>query len=125
MKITVVPNRNMIMLSIATAYAVSLDAKKVFFGAHAGDHQIYPDCRQEFIDKLSEVTKIANYVPIEILAPYINLTKGQIAKIGKQYNVDYSLTWTCYKGKKLACGKCGACQERLEAMEFAGIEDPI
>ena len=125
MKLTVVPNRNMIMLSIATAYAVSIDARTVFFGAHAGDHAVYPDCRQDFIDKLTQVTQIANYVPVKIKAPYINLTKGQIAAIGKTLKVDYSLTHTCYKGQIIACGKCGACQERLEAFQFAKHIDPL
>ena len=125
MKVTIVPNRNMIMLSIATAYAVSLEAEAVYFAAHAGDHAIYPDCRQEFVDKLSEVTKIANYHPVEIRAPYLQMDKGDIAKRGVELGVDYSMTYTCYEGKELACGKCGACQERKEAFLKAEALDPI
>lgn len=123
MKQTVVPNRNMIMLSCAVAYAVSIKADAVYFGAHAGDHAIYPDCREGFIAALSRVTEIANYHPVNILAPYINKTKGQIAVIGKKLGLDYGRAWTCYNGRDKACGKCGACQERIEAMAFAGITD--
>lgn len=125
MKQTVVPNRNMIMLSIATAYAVSLKIDEVYFGAHAGDHAIYPDCRLQFVKRMNLVTEIANYHPVKIIAPYLKLTKGEIVKIGKKLMVDFSLTWTCYNGRNKACGKCGACQERLEAMKFADIIDPI
>jgi len=125
MKLTVVPNRNMILLSIAVAEAVSCEASKVFFGAHAGDHTIYPDCRKEFVDKLSEVTKIANWQSVEIEAPFIDMDKGDIAIVGKELNVDYSLTWTCYKGQEKPCGKCGACVERAEAFAKAGIKDPL
>jgi 7-cyano-7-deazaguanine synthase len=125
MKSTVVPNRNMIMLSLATAYAVSIQAPEVYIGAHAGDHAIYPDCRPEFITMLSAVTEIANYQPVAIHAPYINLSKGQIAEIGKHLELDYSQAWTCYNGREKACGKCGACQERIEAMAEAGITDPM
>jgi len=124
MKKTVVPNRNMIMLSIATAWAVSLEAEKVFFGAHAGDHAIYPDCRQEFVIAMSEVTKIANYHPVEIVAPYLQLDKGDIAIIGTKLNVPYEKTWTCYVGAEKHCGACGACVERKEAMEKAGVIEP-
>ncbi len=121
MKMTVVPNRNMIMLSIAVAEAVSQGANKVFYGAHAGDHAIYPDCRREFVEKLSEATKIANYEPVEIVAPFLDMDKGDIAFLGKGLGVDYSKTWTCYVGGEKPCGKCGACTERAEAMQKAGI----
>lgn len=125
MKQTVVPNRNMIMLSIAAAYAMSHKADKLFYGAHAGDHAIYPDCRKEFIDKMKDVISVADWHKVELEAPYWNIDKGDIAIKGKELGVDYSLTWTCYRGKNKACGKCGACQERLEAFEKAGIKDPI
>ena len=125
MKITVVPNRNMIMLSVAVAWAVTIEANKVFFGAHAGDHDIYPDCRKEFVDVLSKATEIANYVPVTIEAPFIDMDKGDIAILGKQLNVDYSSTHTCYVGLETACGKCGACVERKEAFLKAEMLDPI
>jgi len=123
MKLTVVPNRNMIMLSLAVGYAVSINARAVYFGAHAGDHAIYPDCRPEFISAINTATEIANYLPVEVHAPYIDLNKGEIAQIGEHLGLDYRDAWTCYKGDEKACGKCGACQERLEAMEFAGVTD--
>jgi len=123
MKSTVVPNRNMIMLSLAVGYAVSINADAVYFGAHAGDHAIYPDCRKEFVDAMSTVTQIANYQPVMVRAPFIDMSKGDIAALGKKLGIDYSKSWTCYNGREKACGKCGACQERLEAMEFADIID--
>lgn len=125
MKATVVPNRNMIMLSLATAYAVSRNAEHVFFGAHAGDHEIYPDCRPEFVEKLSAVTQIANYTPVTIHAPFLSMDKGDIAILGKKINVNYSLTWTCYKGLEEPCQKCGACVERAEAFAKANMIDPL
>ena len=124
MKLTVVPNRNMIMLSIAVGYAVSLECSAVYIGAHAGDHAIYPDCRLEFIEKMNDVTTIANYNPVFVHAPYIKYSKGDIAVAGRQMGVDYSRAWTCYKGGDKPCLKCGACQERMEAMAYAGIIDP-
>jgi 7-cyano-7-deazaguanine synthase len=125
MKETVVPNRNMVLISLASAYAMGLKAAKVFYGAHGGDHAIYPDCRPEFAEKLAEVIKIADWNVTELEAPYLKMDKGDIVTKGKELNVDYSLTWTCYKGKEKACGKCGSCQERLEAFKKAGIDDPI
>jgi len=125
MKATVVPNRNMVMLSLATSYAISIGAKKLYYGAHAGDHAIYPDCRKEFAESLKESIRLCDWEGIELLYPYIDMDKGDIAIRGKELLVNYKLTWTCYKGEELACGKCGACQERLEAFKKAGIEDPI
>lgn len=121
MKQTVVPNRNMIMLSMAIGYAVSIGAPVVRFGAHAGDHAIYPDCRKEFVDALNVVAAIANYQPVRVEVPFIELDKGDIAILGREMGLDYSRTWTCYKGEEEPCGKCGACVERAEAMEKAGL----
>lgn len=123
MKLTVVPNRNMILLSLAVAHAVSIGARTVFYGAHSGDHAIYPDCRPEFLGKMNDVARIANYAPIQILAPFIDGDKETILRYGIEHGVDYADTWTCYDpqdGK--ACGQCGSCQERLEA--FAAITQP-
>jgi 7-cyano-7-deazaguanine synthase len=125
MKATVVPNRNMILLSLAVGYAVSLDARKVYYGAHAGDHAIYPDCRPEFVDRMNDVSAIANYEPVEIVTPYINVDKSDILRDGLAMGLDYGNTWTCYNGRDLACGKCGACVERLESFAANGIPDPI
>lgn len=125
MKQTVVPNRNMILSSMAVAYAVSIGAGKVYVGVHSGDHAIYPDCRPEFVKALNETTKIANYIPVSIQTPFINIDKADIAKIGRILKVDYSLSWTCYEGKDIPCGKCGSCQERAYAFEKAGMPDPL
>ncbi len=126
MKQTVVPNRNMIMLSIAIAYAVSHQLDYVAFGAHAGDHTIYPDCRPQFVTAMDVVATIANWRPVRISAPFLKLDKAGILAIGMQYpGVDYADTWTCYKGAEKACGVCGSCSERLEAFAKLGIKDPL
>lgn len=125
MKNTVVPNRNMVLLSMAIAYAVSLEASEVYYGAHSGDHHIYPDCRPEFVHAMNAVSKIANYEPVEIVTPFLNNSKGEILAAGLAMNLDYSDTWTCYNGREKACGKCGACNERLEAFTEQGITDPL
>jgi 7-cyano-7-deazaguanine synthase len=125
MKSTVVPNRNMILLSMAVGYAVSIEANKVYYGAHSGDHAIYPDCRPEFVHKMNDVCAIANYEAIEIVTPYLEVSKTAILTAGLKMNLDYNLTWTCYNGREKACGKCGACQERLEAFSENGVLDPL
>ena len=125
MKLTVVPNRNMIMASIAIGYAVNLEYDTVALGVHSGDHAIYPDCRPKFIEILNEVARIANYQPIEVIAPYINMNKVNIVARGSEIGVDYSKTWTCYKGLDKACGRCGSCQERLEAFILNELVDPL
>jgi 7-cyano-7-deazaguanine synthase len=124
MKITVVPNRNMIMLSVAIGWAVALEAEKVFFAAHAGDHSIYPDCRKEFVQAMSHVARIANYHSVVVWAPFLEMGKHDIAKLGHRLNVPWELTWSCYEGGRDHCGACGTCVERKEAFELAGIIDP-
>ena len=125
MKSTVVPNRNMILLSLAVGYAVSVEASQVYYGAHSGDHAIYPDCRPEFVMKMNDVCQIANYEAVEIFSPYLNVNKTAILTDGIAMGLDYSNTWTCYNGRENACGKCGACQERLEAFADNNIIDPV
>ena len=125
MKSTVVPNRNMVLLSMAIAYAVSLDARAVYYGAHSGDHAIYPDCRPEFVEKMNDVSQIANYDPVDIVSPYIDVDKIGILTDGLRMGLDYGETWTCYNGREKACGKCGSCEERLEAFEKNGVQDPL
>lgn len=123
MKSTVVPFRNGIMLSIAAGIAESRGLKYVMMANHGGDHTIYPDCRAEFVEAMSEATKAGTFPGIEILAPYTNITKADIARKGKELGIDYSKTWSCYKGENVHCGKCGTCVERKEALRDAGIED--
>jgi 7-cyano-7-deazaguanine synthase len=125
MKATVVPNRNMVMIALAAAYAISNKATIVLYGAHAGDHTIYPDCRPPFIQAMNNALHLCDWSKVELRAPYMNMTKGDIVTLGKSLDVDFSLTWTCYKGGEKACGKCGSCRERLEAFEVAGFKDPI
>jgi 7-cyano-7-deazaguanine synthase len=125
MKATVVPNRNMILLSLATGYAVTVDAGAVWYGAHGGDHAIYPDCRPEFVEKMDAVCRVANYEPVGIEAPFMAMDKGQILAEGLRLGLDYSQTWTCYNGREHACGRCGSCVERLEAFAANGVTDPL
>lgn len=125
MKQTVVPNRNMVLLSMAVAYAVSLEANEVYYGAHSGDHAIYPDCRPEFVQKMHDVCQIANYEPVSIVCPYLDQSKIDILTDGLGMGLDYGKTWTCYNGREKACGQCGACQERLEAFAKNGATDPL
>ncbi len=123
MKSTVVPFRNGIMLSIAAGIAESRGLKYVMMANHSGNHTIYPDCRQEFVNAMSEATKAGTFPGIEILAPYTGITKADIARRGKALGIDYSKTWSCYKGGEHHCGKCGTCVERKEAMRDASIVD--
>lgn len=125
MKATVVPGRNLIMLSIAAGYAENINADIILYGAHAGDHDIYPDCRWEFVEALGATIIKGTYSHPILLAPFMSMSKGEIAVMGRDFNLDYSQAWTCYNGREKACGKCGACVERLEAMAEAGIEDPM
>jgi 7-cyano-7-deazaguanine synthase len=123
MKSTVVPNRNMIMLSIAIGWAINIKYNYVAYAAHNGDHAIYPDCREEFVNHVSSAAELADWHPVKIIRPFINLSKTQIVKLGNELNVPMNNTWSCYKGNDLHCGKCGTCNERIEAFELAGIED--
>ena len=122
-KSTVVPFRNGIMLSIAAGIAESRGLKYVMMANHSGDHTIYPDCSQEFVNAMNEATKAGTFPGIEILAPYTGITKADIARRGKALGIDYSKTWSCYKGGEHHCGKCGTCMERKEAMRDASIVD--
>ncbi|EKE82770.1 7-cyano-7-deazaguanine synthase QueC [Idiomarina xiamenensis] len=125
MKSTVVPNRNMILLSLAIGYAVSVGAEAVYYGAHSGDHAIYPDCRPEFVEKMNDVSLIANYEAIRVHSPYLYQDKSDILADGLAMGLDYANTWTCYNGREQACGRCGACVERLEAFAAQGVSDPL
>ncbi|MGO3644643.1 MAG: 7-cyano-7-deazaguanine synthase QueC, partial [Pseudoalteromonas sp.] len=108
MKSTIVPNRNMILLSLAVGYAVSLKASKVYYGAHSGDHAIYPDCRPEFVEKMDDVCRIANYDAVEIFSPYLNNSKIDILTDGIYMGLVFSQSWSCFNGRDIACGICGA-----------------
>lgn len=121
MKQTVVPNRNAIMMNIAIGIAVARKADYVATGVHAGDHAVYPDCRPAFIEKLEQLAIVANEGFISsrfsILAPFIFSSKRRIASIGDEFRLPWHLTWSCYKGDVIHCGRCSTCVERLEALE--------
>lgn len=123
MKSTVVPFRNGIMLAIAAGIAESNGLGHVMIANHGGDHAIYPDCRPEFISAMSSATSAGSYNGVTVIAPYTSITKGDIARRGKELGIDYTETWSCYKGGDKHCGKCGTCVERKEALRDAGIED--
>ena len=124
MKSTVVPFRNGIMLSIAVGIAESNSLRRVLIANHGGDHAIYPDCRPEFITAIDAAAKAGTYVDVAIEAPYTNISKTDIARRGKSLAIDYSETWSCYKGGQVHCCTCGTCVERKEALREAGIADP-
>lgn len=124
MKQTVVPFRNGIMLSVAAGFAESAGAHGVVIAAHAGDHAIYPDCREEFMRAMGDAIRLGTYAAVEIFRPFIHLTKAQIVAEGNRLGVDFAKTWSCYKGLDLHCGACGTCIERREAFMLSGIPDP-
>lgn len=123
MRSTVVPFRNGIMLSIAAGIAEDRNLSRILMANHSGDHAIYPDCRQDFVNAMSGAVREGTYNGVELFTPYTQWTKTDIARRGKELGIDYSMTWSCYKGGDKHCGKCGTCQERIEALRDAGIED--
>lgn len=127
MKLTVVPNRNMIMLAAAVGYAIGHGYGKVCFAAHSGDHDIYPDCREKFVHVLRHAIVLATeWTPVKLWAPFVHMTKAQICAEGAALGVPFELTWSCYEGDDMRghCGKCGTCVERIEAFKLAGVPDP-
>lgn len=116
MKRTVVPFRNGIMLSIATGFAESVEADAVYYGAHAGDYAIYPDCRAEFVLAFAESMRLGTYIGVQLESPFQKMTKRDIGLLGKELGVPLEMTWTCYVGGEKHCGRCGACVERRESL---------
>jgi 7-cyano-7-deazaguanine synthase len=127
MKSTVVPGRNLIFSSVMAGLAESLEADAIALGVHSGDHHIYPDCRPDFIYSLEETVRFSSDGKVMVITPLLNMNKTSILKAGYSLNptVPYSLTRTCYKDQRYACGKCGSCVERLEAFKNLGLDDPI
>lgn len=123
MKSTVVPNRNMILLAMATGYALSIGAERVAYAAHSGDHAIYPDCRNEFADAMAEAIRLCDWKTAELIRPFVDWTKADIVRRGAELDVPFEKTWSCYKGKSVHCGRCGTCIERREAFDLANLED--
>lgn len=122
MAITVVPNRNATMLSAAAGIASQAGARHLYTAVHAGDHAVYADCRPDFIEALSRATMLS--CGVEIAAPFVHMTKTDIAAVGAGLDVPYHLTWSCYEGGTEHCGRCGTCIERAEAFRDAGLDDP-
>lgn len=127
MKKTVVPGRNTIFISIMMGLAQSIKADVIGLGVHAGDHHIYPDCREDYIHSMHHSVGLATENAIRLLAPFLRYDKTDILKLGYSLTpiVPYHLTRTCYKDQPFACGKCGSCRERLEAFKNININDPI
>lgn len=131
MKVTVVPNRNAILLSLAWAHAIAIGATTIYAATPRSDHSIYPDCRPWFINALSDALAYGTDghadLSLKIVTPYIRIGKHNIIRIGAtqlKVPVPYEKTWSCFKGGVLHCGTCGACAARKEAFELARIEDP-
>ena len=128
MAITIVPNRNAIFLTIAYGAAVAENAEMVAVGVHAGDHPVYPDCRPEFIQSFNAMQRLAvegcGHPDLHLHAPFMNLNKQDLVKIGADVGVPFAETWSCYEGGDLHCGLCGTCVERKESFALAGIPDP-
>lgn len=124
MRSTVVPFRNGIMLAVAAGLAESRGLKHLMMANHGGDHAIYPDCRRGFVDAMSRAIAEGTYDRITIDAPYTDITKTDIARRGAALGIDYSHTYSCYKGGEKHCGRCGTCTERRQAFADAGLPDP-
>ncbi|MGB0720227.1 MAG: 7-cyano-7-deazaguanine synthase QueC [Bdellovibrionales bacterium] len=126
MKITIVPNRNAIMLTIAYGVATARGLDAVATAVHGGDHFIYPDCRPPFINAFAAMQNHAlqGVADISLYTPYLDKTKGDIAAEAEALGVPIGETWSCYKGGEIHCGRCGTCVERREALHLAGVNDP-
>jgi 7-cyano-7-deazaguanine synthase len=123
---TIVPNRNMIFLSIAAGYAVKIGAGEVYYAAHKSDYSIYPDCRKEFVKALDTAVYLGNlWNPVEIKAPFVDMTKTEVVALGLKLRVPYELTWSCYAGSERPCLECGTCLERTEAFLENEARDPL
>ncbi|NRB17118.1 MAG: 7-cyano-7-deazaguanine synthase QueC [Rhodobacteraceae bacterium] len=126
MKVTVVPNRNAIMLAIAFGVAAAKQADAVAAAVHGGDHFIYPDCRPDFIDafQVMQDKALDGYASVKLYTPFVHVPKSAIVTEGARHNTPFADTWSCYKGGDLHCGRCGTCVERREAFDLAGVSDP-
>ncbi len=125
-KQTIVPNRNMIFLSVAAGYAEAHRVPEVFYAAHRNDSTISPDCRAEFVEALAPAMRLATaWHPVELKAPFVNMTKAEIVRLGLELEVPYELTWSCYRGEEKPCRSCPTCIEREEAFALSGYVDPL
>ena len=128
MATTIVPNRNAILLSVAVGIAMAHGARRVAFGAHAGDHAIYPDCRTAFVAAFDRAARLGTDTgatePVGVIAPFASWKKADIVALGAELGVPFGDTWSCYRGGRAHCGTCGTCVERREAFALADVPDP-
>ncbi len=127
MKLTVVPNRNMLLLALAGSWAVATKSDAVAYAAHSGDHAIYPDCRPEFTEVMDKALRMCDWHEVKLIRPFLSprgMSKADIVKLGSDLGVPFAETWSCYKGGAKHCGKCGTCVERREAFQVARVTDP-
>ncbi len=122
---TYVPNRNMVLLSLAAAYAETCGVRYVLYGAQASDEYGYWDCTLDFVDRMNDVLRLNRGNAVRIQAPFARLRKVDILRIGATLGVDYGRTWTCYAGGERPCGTCPSCRERAAAFAAAGRTDPL
>ena len=124
-KVTIVPNRNAIFISLAAARAVAMGYQYVAYAAHSNDHSVYPDCRPEFVEAMDRTLELANaWTPVNLLAPFVRSSKADIVKIGSETGTPFELTWSCYEGGDRPCLECGTCLERTSSFKEAGFPDP-
>jgi 7-cyano-7-deazaguanine synthase len=122
---TYVPNRNMIFLALAAAYAESHGVDDIFYGAQRHDLYGYWDTTPQFLERLNQVYQLNRKTPVQIQAPFVQYSKADILRLGLELGVDYGRTWSCYEGREVACGRCPTCAERLAAFAEAGVQDPL
>jgi 7-cyano-7-deazaguanine synthase len=127
---TYVPARNTVFLSIALAYAESIDAEDIFIGVTSSDYSGYPDCRPKYIKAYQDMANLATKKAIsgkiiKINTPLINKSKDEIINLGFKLKVPFEKTWSCYKGGKKACGRCDSCLLRLKGFKKLKAKDPI
>jgi len=121
----IVPGRNTIFLALAGAVAVAEKIRTIAFAANKDDREFFPDCRFEYIDAMAKVLQLFDNFKVDLLAPFVNKTKRDIVELGVKHGVPFNLTWTCYAGRKKACGSCRSCVGRLQAFESLGLKDPL
>ena len=126
MRVTVVPNRNAIMLTVAYGIAAARGDQAVATAVHGGDHFIYPDCRPDFTQAFEFMQYMAldGYADVSLYTPFVHRSKADIVTEGQRHNTPFAETWSCYKGGVHHCGRCGTCVERREAFDLAGVADP-
>jgi 7-cyano-7-deazaguanine synthase len=124
MALTTVPNRNMVLVSVALAWAAHLKFDAAAFAAQAGLTTTYPDCRQEFASAMDGAARRCDWEPLAVLAPFVTWTKGDVVRRGAELGVPFERTWSCYVGGQKHCGRCGTCRDRRQAFIHAGVADP-